>query len=551
MKFKTSYFNKGLIFANLKRFWWVAALHALVLFLTIPMQIMMMNPDRYADKSNIVQRFYHQNGVFSNLMICVVPIFLAVIIFRYLHTTKSTTTLHGLPFTRNMLFGNSVLSGVILFSFPIVVNAIIVLVIKCTMPIGNYIGIGDIGTWVFNSLVLSLVLFSLAAFVGMFTGNSAAHFVFTYIIHFLPFAIYALVGATLETLVFGFSFQEPPKWMLKFPMFVIAENFLSITWIYIIASVILLGLALYVYKKRPLENASDIVVFNFFKPIFKYGVTFCATTSGYLYITALTNGEANILSAFIWALIGYIIAEMLLQKTFRIWKSYKGFVVYAVILLIAWGGIKFDVTGYEKRLPNLQAVEEVEIRYPMRYTHSNVSLSSETNINAIYAIHKTIIENMSDIENNHNYDVWYSNIDIKYKMKNGRYLSRSYSVNENLILDNVAIMYETEEFKIAAFPILTQNIDEIKYLEINDEKENKVVGDKQEIKALTDALKKDILNSKYTDVNKEQSRYNYKNIYVRTYKDDEFARYNEMQIYNRDYFIYPSYENVNAWLREH
>ena len=45
---------------------------------------------------------------------------------------------------------------------------------------------------------------------------------------------------------------------------------------YVIAGIIFLVLSYYLYKKRHMEVATDVISFSFVKPIFKYSVAFCS-----------------------------------------------------------------------------------------------------------------------------------------------------------------------------------------------------------------------------------------------------------------------------------
>ena len=66
-------------------------------------------------------------------------------------------------------------------------------------------------------------------------------------------------------------------------------------------------------------------------------------------------------------MVGYFVAEMLMQKTFRVWKNYRGFVVYALIFVLASVSVYYDWNGYASRLPAADQVEAVA------FSHNNIS----------------------------------------------------------------------------------------------------------------------------------------------------------------------------------
>ena len=88
-------------------------------------------------------------------------------------------------------------------------------------------------------------------------------------------------------------------------------------------TIILYGVSLYLYKKRKTESASEAIAFSKLRTIFKYGVTFCTMLFGGVYFSAVQS------NSFIWmifgyiigAIIGYYIAEMVLQKTWRVFTQ--------------------------------------------------------------------------------------------------------------------------------------------------------------------------------------------------------------------------------------
>ena len=61
--------------------------------------------------------------------------------------------------------------------------------------------------------------------------------------------------------------------------------------------------------------------------------------------------------------IGYFVAEMLLHKTFRVLYSYKGYLVFAGLMLVLGLSIYYDWYGYASRFPDPDRVETVAFSY--------------------------------------------------------------------------------------------------------------------------------------------------------------------------------------------
>lgn len=503
MKSKTSFFNKGLFFSNIKRYGWVSCVWAALMFLAVPMSMLTYDTNIVYPVEDYMEFFMSRfGGILSNLMLCGFPVLVGVLVFRYLHSPRSATVLHGMPFSRPRLFTNGLLSGVVLMLFPLLLNTAIVLIIKLTMPVGQYLDYATIFIWLLNSVCIAFVVFSLTVFVGMFTGNIMAHFVFTYIIHFLPLGLWMLFNELFAALVYGYHYIAPPGWLTKFPMAYFMRNTLDCDAAYVIAGVILLVLALLAYRKRPLENASDIVVFPVIRPIFKYGVTFCLAITGYIYFCFVMGQTQSIVIALIFAVIGYAIAQMLLQKTWRIWRSYKGMLVSLAVILVFWGAIEFDVTGYEARVPAVSDVESVTIKGLDGIPGTDIELKEVSDISTVSVLHKKLTENQKykDAEGNMTMsDPAYFR--IVYQMKNGSEMSRAYRFDRDDYSSEIAAIYGLSEVRRQGFPIIEKTADDIDAVEVYVYNPDMSDAEIQEYRITDKAQINDILNVLKVDVN--------------------------------------------------
>lgn len=506
MKSKTSFFNKGLFFSNMKRYSWVSLVWAALLFLAVPMTMLTfdMNIQRpyWKEMDNMVLLLQNFGGIIANLMLCGFPVLIGVLMFRYLHSPKSTTVLHGMPFSRPRLFTNAVISGLVLILFPLLLNTAVIVIIKATMPVGQLLEYTTIFTWLLNSVCMAFVVFALTVFVGMFTGNIMAHFVFTYIIHFLPLGLWLLVNELFSALIYGYKYIAPPVWLTQFPMIYFMRNFIECDAAYAIAGVILLALALLVYRKRPLENASDIVVFRFIRPVFKYGVTFCMAIAGCCYFYFIFDGHQqspSMVVALIFTVIGYAIAQMLLQKTWRIWSSYKGLLVSIAVIFVFWGAIEFDITGYEKRVPAVPDVESVTILGLSGAPAGAVELKDGADIALITDLHKKLTENEKYKTGELNNQSRLETLSMTYQMKNGGKIRRMYRYSLDDYKQEMAAVYDLSAVREQGFPIIKKTADDIDAVSIRVFSEDKAgreyrITEKAQINDLINVYKVDVNN---------------------------------------------------------
>ena len=61
--------------------------------------------------------------------------------------------------------------------------------------------------------------------------------------------------------------------------------------------------------------------------------------------------------------LGFVIAQMLVQKSFRIFKTvYKPVIGFICFVLLMYGAFAVDILGYEKKVPKPEEVASVSFR---------------------------------------------------------------------------------------------------------------------------------------------------------------------------------------------
>ncbi len=134
--------------------------------------------------------------------------------------------------------------------------------------------------------------------------------------------------------------------------------------IYAAAGVVLAAAALLVYRTRHIESAGDVVAVKLVRPVFKYGFAFCTGLTGGMAtcsVLLLTGSLSLTVWVLVWSLIGYFAAEMLLKKSFRVLKAWKGSVALGAVMLLLCLSVSLDWYGFENRVPAAGQVESVEL----------------------------------------------------------------------------------------------------------------------------------------------------------------------------------------------
>ena len=409
-----------------------------------------------------------------------------------------TTALHGLPVSRTVLFGSTCLAGIVLLVVPVVINTLLVFVVKATMKIGAWIVAESVLRWMLYAIALSLVLFAFSAFVGMFVGNPAAQLVFTYILHFLPLAVFAGLMALGQLFLLGFSADtDIPNWILELPMMTVMHEFAKPCGYYILLfcllAIVFFVFAMLAYKKRPLEQAGDVVVFGWVKPVFKYGVSVCFAVAGFLYIAAISDMDTqeniigNTVIAMLWALVGFCIAQMLIAKTWRIFSAGKEMLTVCVAIGILFVMYQSDITGFEQRVAAPEDVAYVELGGFYEYPESQIVLKEEESIRLVTELHRATVEKKGKISEG-NYAIY---LQINYVLKDGTTLKRAYSAEAS---PQLRAIYNRREAVRSGHFMLYDGADRIVSLRVHWDGEDYFINDKETLLA---ALRTDVEAMQY------------------------------------------------------
>lgn len=526
MTSKTSLLNSGIFKYNMKRFWWVSAIYAFLQFLAVPYRIL-CDKDYLSDRAVRFPERIHsvltEDGTMFVLLIGA-AIVLGVCVFRYLQRTRSATLFHAFPVNRTQLYVTTLVSGFVLLMAPILLNGIILCLMSLLGGFNEILPLYVIGDWIVGQLITGTSTLCFTIFVGVFTGSSIAQIIFVFILSFLPIGVLAVVSELLNGWLFGFTtagmtpvyetvLQTIPMY---YPQFFSAEY---IWWIPVLNGVYILlfsGLGLFFYYKRDVERAGDVVAFSWVKPIFLYGVTFCAMLFGSAFFTEISGGHyidgSAVTSVFfflIFALIGYASAKILLVKSFRILKYYKGYVVFAVLILLTFFAIDSNIFGFGTRVPEASNVIRAYVgEYyfgTLDYENTNADtggavLTDNQEIAMVLALHEDMIE----AGNPETKEEWEGKrpIYVAYELGSGRKMVRYYWGEEEKLFE----IFNTKGAKDYMFPNFRVHPERIQYITVlpyQNREEATVYGDQKE--ELIACVQKDLERLKYEQISDRYS----------------------------------------------
>ena len=381
----------------------------------------------------------------------------AMAVFSHLFSARSANLFGSLPIRREGLFLTHYLAGL---AFLIVPNVVIFLLTLAVEAAGGAVAWTGLLFWLAAACGEGFFFYTLAVFCAMFTGHILALPAFYGIVNGLVLGITGLVTVVLQSFYYGFSgvpdgVGETALWFtpvgklyqaVRYERYALpVDTVSSVTqWelrmeglfevgIYAIAALVLAVCAFLLYRRRRLESAGDVVAVSWMRPVFKYGVALCAGLAlGLGTMVILYGGEVGLMIAIVvWGIIGYFAAEMLLQKSFKVFKKWKGAVAVTAVFIALFCVVGFDLTGYETRIPDPDSVESVtvsglDVQYLNDYGDRwyNLEVTDPEAIRMITLIHKAAVEqkDMDEIDG----PGISTSLYVTYRLKNGGALTREY-----------------------------------------------------------------------------------------------------------------------------
>ncbi len=460
------------------------------------------SPNNY-DREHYIEILYNPIVL---LTIFVLPVLVSILLFKYTNEEKSSSFIHGLPISKRKLYITNILTGIVMYVIPFLVNLIIILLLNLG-EMGKYLQFTDIIKWFGVCMLYNTIFFAFATFIGTFCASKISHGILTYILMYAPVGVLVLTSAITENILYGFkglssNFEE----FTKLPFIKIIEDFremssyylsqtiefeTSTIIIYITSIIVMLVLGYFIYKKRKLEITKEFIAFKGIRSFIKYAATFLVNLLSYIYFYDIIaeNNIRTLLASFIITLIAYLIIEMILKKTYKVFKSIIGFIVYAVIITITFVILNTGAFGYETRIPKAEDVQEVS--FEMR--NETINFKEKQNIENIIDFQQKLINEKKK---------GYTEYTLEYKLKNGRKITRKYNINNSLYkeeLNKILTSNEYYEEKIKQI----EDVQKIKRITINisykEQYSTKTIRIKEsDMSDFIENLIKDIKNRKAT-----------------------------------------------------
>ena len=471
MRSVTSYFNRELLRGALQRTWPLWAAYTLIWLLLLPVTLFIRLSDRHIVYSRPTLSYeLLSTGLPSGAMMAAVfGIFFAMALFAYLTNPRATNGMHAMPIRREGLFLTHYLAG--LFCQVVTLLVSFALAALVTAAFGVFDGYA-VGMGLLLCVLLVLFFYSFGVLCMVCVGQILAGAVFYGILNFLFVGMEVLLRSFAGNFLYGYDGRSSAFSTAPLSPPVEIASSLSVSYVYdgidpigvrvfhlgtfaayAAAGLVLAALALLLYRKRRSEMTGNTVAIGWLRPVFKYGVALCSAFSlGQLlsyFVFELTDSTytagalIGTIACMIFAgLIGYYAAEMLLKKSFRVFKtSWKGALATSAVLILIGLSFPLDLTGYQTRVPEQSDIVSATVDLYGGNVSGSFNLSGQESIALLRDAHCAVITDKArQTEYNRRYVPFNGDtctLRITYELADGTELFRSYdlSIDEALLSD--------------------------------------------------------------------------------------------------------------------
>ena len=441
MKLKISYFNPTVFRKNLARFapvWGLpAALTLINTFSSLTASL--------GDRSDFLQYICSSSsgvGVFPFIYAFVC----ALVLFGDLYKTSLCNALHAMPLRREGWMLTNLVSGIVFYLITILPTTLLQTVCMLVGPEPGFWYIPLLGT--LCDILCFICFLGIAAFSALCVGKRLALTMVYYLLNVGIMLVYWILDTLYAAQLYGVQIEEDiftnlmPFAHTEYVValfddrrihFVLGEYMPDILAIALVG-VVMMAVAMLLYRRRNLECAGDFMSVRFLEPVFLilYTAVFCAVFS-----------EMATPYLIIGIALGFFTGMMLIKRTVRVFQP-KVFLGAAVSIAVVLGSIfitDWDPFGIEDWVPDVDEVKSVTLYESSSKDYCDrITLEHPEQIEDILFIHERVL-----IEKLGEDDIWPyghpNSIILEYHLEDGSEVSRYYYLESGTRDDNTAQSY--------------------------------------------------------------------------------------------------------------
>ena len=459
MKCKTSCFNPILSKNDLRRFWPlpVCSFFLFLCTLVLPLYrylgdettgMLQQYYDAHPDGSALLQsttRYLASAYVWQVFLLAALALVSALLLFQHLHGKKEIQFYLSLPMRRSGLYLTSLLTGLLMILLPMALcyglaAGICLHFAVSAQPVLQLLA---------ACCLIFLLFYGMAVLACVLAGQRFGAFLLYAGMHGAAVAIWVGLAQVAECFIPGFSANmEPPQWFVwLMPLVrlysdgvIDAQNVfhLTIPLIYGGIGLMLLVLSGMLYQIRRAETAGEMLSFSAVKILSKVFAALVVGLGGFALLQLLAFPDQSVsfgvlmLLVLLLIAIGWIAAEMIIQKSFRIFHSRSALIGGALLVVTAAAmlGAKADAFGYIHRIPDADQVKSASIsmQYYQVYNYTEIAPADAL------TLHEAALDHLDQLSlsRGNSGTVQFA---ISYGLKDGSTMERTYYFDENAIPD--------------------------------------------------------------------------------------------------------------------
>lgn len=461
MKSKISLFNKAIFKRSVRGSigLWIGILAVYMMVIPISIYFQLASWVRTAngealhkDLADImIQDIWNMGGFV--VLFAAVAVITAVVVFSYLFTARNTNMMHTFPVTRGSLFCTNYMAGLLYQVIPQIVAALFGLLVGASMGAVDGQVVKYYFLWMGVAAAETVFFYSMAVCVLMFAGNMPAAVLFYGLLNFLYYYCCFILYGIISIVCFGMDridFAGP--WEVLTPIYYLRKHVvvedsvddltggLVYSFVggkalagYLVAAAFFILIAFFVYQKKQLETAGDVITVGWLKPVFRWGAAVCFSAIGTLIFCSQYGQEPSLgrvlADAAIFALLAFFVAQMLLERSLRVFKKQRIVEAASMVccVLALYLALDLDLFGIERKVP-----DQEDVKFVVLDSERGYFAQSPDEIAWVRDVHKQIVDSKKEIEaikwSEDHADKEYIYLGLNYELSNGSTVVRSYSV---------------------------------------------------------------------------------------------------------------------------
>ena len=466
-----------------------------------------MHVARIAQIQKAIIRLLGCGSILMTIVAVVGAVFTSLNGFFYLFSKQKVDLVHSLPVRREKLFAVKYIDGVLIYLVPYLAGMIITFIIMGITGVMNLNLAGNLLFGIMINLLGYLLVYTTIILASMLAGNAFIATVMSLILMLYSSVIYLTVEwcneyffSTLynsnEIDLLNIRLTSPLLYYISM-VEKAAENYSFIPAKMVICAMLMIAvlivLTLMAYRKRKSEAAGGSIAFKIAEPIIRYLCTIPAGIFLGMFFMELTSAYGNndsIIWLFFGVICGVVLVHGVIQSVYehdvrKFLSKRAGLGISVAAALLITCVYAYDLLGVDSYIPKKDRISSMAVSINRLNYEANDYYSPEgkltslrdyelqnmeiKDIDAAYSLAEKCVElnrkgspdvyvECYDSSYEDCYDVdyipaekQYTNIQIRYNLKNGRKVTRNYYVDMNVLEDDIRAVYDSEEYRETHF----------------------------------------------------------------------------------------------------